>query len=119
MEKNKIFTIQTNNVNIEKLNERSNSLLGLFTSKTRKEVIDLKIYKSLFIFGLSDTTLVTYDIVREKQIVEINELAGKGIQDLSQLEILHQIENVNKEDIILCLCGKNLVFFDLDQYQIR
>jgi hypothetical protein len=119
MEKNKIFTIQTNNINIDKLNERSNTLLGLFSSKTRKDVIDFKIYKSLFIFGLSDTTLVTYDIVREKQIVEITELSGKGLQDLSQLEILYQIEKINNEDILLCLCGKNLVFFDLDGYMIK
>ena len=72
MEKNKIFYIHTSNINIEKLNEKSGSLLGFFTSKSRKEVIAYIIYKSNMIFGLSDSTLVQYELLKEKQVLEIN-----------------------------------------------
>jgi hypothetical protein len=72
MEKNKIFNIHNTNINIEKLNEKSGSLLGFFSSRNKKEVIGYIIYKSNMIFGLSDSTLVQYDLLKEKQVLEIN-----------------------------------------------
>ena len=72
MENLKIFKINNAKVDIEKLKETGGSLLGFFTKKGKKEVIDLVLYKSMVIFALTESYLIVYDILRECQLLDIN-----------------------------------------------
>ena len=72
MENLKIFKKNTNKVEIEKIKEGNSSLLGFFGRKSKKEIIDILLYKSEAIIALSDYSIIIYDIIRESQSLEIN-----------------------------------------------
>jgi hypothetical protein len=120
----KLFNINYSNVKVEKLKEQTSSILGLFTKKTKKDVIDLAVYKSNTILALSDSSIIIYDSLKEILLMEINvivflikELFYKNL-NLLQLIILYESENI-EEDVLLCLCDKNLIFMDVDKFQIK
>ena len=68
----KLFNIAHTNVKIDKLKEQTSSILGLFTKKSKKDIIDLIIYKSNTILGLSDSSIIIYDSLKEILLMEIN-----------------------------------------------
>ena len=72
MENLKIFKKNTTKVEIEKIKESSSSLLGFFGRKSKKDIVDICLYKSDAILALSDSSLIVYDIIRESQTLEIN-----------------------------------------------
>jgi hypothetical protein len=77
MEKStKIFKKITNKVDVEKLKDVGGASIGsifnMFTKRNKKEVIDICLYKSNMIIGLSDDTLIVYDMLRLSQTLEIN-----------------------------------------------
>jgi hypothetical protein len=68
----KLFSINYSNVKIDKLKEQTSSILGLFTKKSKKEVIDIVVYKSYTILALSDSSIIVYDSLKEILLMEIN-----------------------------------------------
>lgn len=72
MENLKIFKTNSVKVEIEKLKETGGGVLGFFTKKSKKDVVDVCLYKSDAIIALSDSYLIIYDLVRGTQTLEIN-----------------------------------------------
>ena len=72
MDNLKLFKTKSTKVEIEKIKETSGSLLNFFGKKTKKDIVDITLYKSDVIIALSDSSIIIYDIIRESQSLEIN-----------------------------------------------
>ena len=67
-----IFSRLQTKVTSEKLKETNTGVFSMFSKKNKREVVDIKYYKSNLIMGLSDGYILVYDIVNEKNLYEIN-----------------------------------------------
>lgn len=67
-----IFSRTQSRVSSEKLKETTTGVFSMFSKKNKREVVDIKYYKSNVILGLSDGYILVYDIVNEKNVYEIN-----------------------------------------------
>ena len=67
-----IFLRTQTKVTSEKLKETNTGVFSMFSKKNKREVVDIKYYKSNLILGLSDGFVLIYDIVNQKILYEIN-----------------------------------------------
>ena len=67
-----IFYRLHTNVTSEKLKETNTGVFSIFSKKNKRDVIDVKYYKSNLILALSDGFILIYDISNEKNIFEID-----------------------------------------------
>jgi hypothetical protein len=69
-----LFSRSISKITSEKLKETNTGVFSMFSKKNKREVVDIKYYKSNLIIALSDGYILIYDIVNEKNLFEINVL---------------------------------------------
>ncbi len=67
-----IFSRTQTKITSEKLRETTTGVFSMFSKKNKREVVDIKYYKSNLIMGLSDGYILIYDILNEKTLYEID-----------------------------------------------
>lgn len=118
MENSRIFNKTITNLDIDSIKESSSSLLTFFGKKSKKELASFVLYKSDLVVCLSDSTIIIYDIIRESQILEINEISKRN-KIMLQMEIILNLNEKFPYDYIGCLCEKNLYLINFENYEVK